>query len=101
MLCAYLSQLACLHDVLASRVAVIIDERDQVALNDEEDDSDKQTPGEVLIEHVNVTKSVYFLCHKIQTMINHTMHLVGPSPNSRQLSRRRRSSKQLNSVFNM
>lgn len=66
MLCAYLGQLARLRDALASKVAVIIDERDQVALDDEEDDSDKQTPGEVSIERVNVTKRVCFLCHMLK-----------------------------------
>ena len=65
VLCAYLGQLARLRDALANEVAVIIDERDQASLDDQEGDSDEPTPGEVSIERVNVTKRVYFLCHTL------------------------------------
>jgi len=58
VLCAYLGQLARLRDNLGSKVAVIIDERDQAALDDQESDGDKQTPGQISVEHVNVTKRV-------------------------------------------
>jgi len=67
VLCAYLGQLARLRDALASKVAVVIDERDQVALDDQEGDIDQQTPGEVSIERVNVTKRVCVLCHMLKS----------------------------------
>ena len=60
MLCAYLGQLARLRDALRDEVAVIIDERDQAALDDQASDSDEQGQGEVSIERVNVTKRVCF-----------------------------------------
>lgn len=60
MLCAYLGQLARLRDALRDEVAVIIDERDQAALDDQESDGDQQGSGEVSIERVNVTKRVCF-----------------------------------------
>lgn len=66
MLCAYLGQLARLRDDLGSKVAVIIDERDQAALDDQESDSDQQIPGQISIEHVNVTKRVRFLYYQLE-----------------------------------
>lgn len=69
MLCAYLGQLARLRDALRNQVAVIIDERDQAALDDQESDGD-QSAGEVTIERVNVTKRVrlYLEKHKINQL---------------------------------
>lgn len=68
MLCAYLGQLARLRDALRNEVAVIIDERDQADLNDQEDESDSQG-AEVSIERVNVTKRVRFF-HCVLRNIN-------------------------------
>ncbi|KDR70088.1 hypothetical protein GALMADRAFT_255486 [Galerina marginata CBS 339.88] len=58
VLCAYLGQLARLRDALASEVTIVIDERDQAALDDQESDDDQAVRGEVSIERVNVTKRV-------------------------------------------
>ncbi|KAF8867865.1 P-loop containing nucleoside triphosphate hydrolase protein [Gymnopilus junonius] len=58
VLCAYLGQLARLRDALGSEVAVIIDERDQAALDDQEGDGDVPVSEGVSIERVNVTKRV-------------------------------------------
>ena len=60
MLCAYLGQLARLRDALRNEVAIIIDERDQAALDDQASDSDEQGQKDVTIERVNVTKRVCF-----------------------------------------
>jgi hypothetical protein len=62
VLCAYLGQLERLRDILAGEVAVVIDEKDQAALDDvdSEGDSDKDA-GVVSIERVNVTKRVSYL----------------------------------------
>lgn len=59
VLCAYLGQLARLRDALADDVAVIIDEKDQTALADQEcDDNEEQLQDEVAIQRVSVTKRV-------------------------------------------
>ncbi|KAF9227364.1 hypothetical protein BS17DRAFT_747823 [Gyrodon lividus] len=59
VLCAYLGQLARLRDALASEVAVIIDERDQAALDDHEGDKDDELDALAgSFEHVKVTKRV-------------------------------------------
>ncbi|KAF8959737.1 hypothetical protein BDZ97DRAFT_1666780 [Flammula alnicola] len=58
VLCAYLGQLARLRDALANEVAVIIDERDQAALDDQESDKDLLATSEGTVERVNVTKRV-------------------------------------------
>ncbi|KAI9460073.1 hypothetical protein HD554DRAFT_1598622 [Boletus coccyginus] len=60
VLCAYLGQLARLRDALGGEVAVVIDERDQAALDDREadqDDAGDALPGGS-IQHVKVTQRV-------------------------------------------
>ncbi|KAF9555859.1 P-loop containing nucleoside triphosphate hydrolase protein [Agrocybe pediades] len=57
VLCAYLGQLARLRDALASQVAVVIDERDQTALDDQESESG-QGQGQPNVERVSVSKRV-------------------------------------------
>ena len=63
VLCAYLGQLARLRDALAHDVAVLIDERDQAALTDQESEQEQDVIGGPTIERLNVTKRVraYFL----------------------------------------
>ena len=60
VLCAYLGQLARLRDALAGEVAVVIDERDQAALDDREGDQDDA--GDAIlttsIQRVKVTSRV-------------------------------------------
>lgn len=58
VLCAYLGQLARLRDALANEVAIVIDERDQAALADQEGDDESDFASGVAIEHVRVTKRV-------------------------------------------
>lgn len=58
VLCAYLGQLAKLRDALANEVAIVIDERDQVALADQEGDNESEFSSGITIEHVKVTKRV-------------------------------------------
>jgi hypothetical protein len=60
VLCAYLGQLSRLRDALAGDVAIIIDERDQAALADQEGDDAEDYGADVAIEHVKITKRV---CH--------------------------------------
>jgi len=67
VLCAYLGQLARLRDALRDEVAIIIDERDQAALDDQASDSDQQGSGEVSIERVNVTKRVCFFHYALKS----------------------------------
>ena len=59
MLCSYLGQLLKVRDALKNEMAVIIDERDQDALDahNDGDEADSKTN----IERVNVTKRVRFL----------------------------------------
>ena len=54
VLCAYLGQLAKVRDALSHEVAVVIDERDQAALEDHEGEKDFV----VGVEHVKVSKRV-------------------------------------------
>ena len=63
VLCAYLGQLARLRDALAHDVAILIDERDQAALADQESEQDQDVIGGPTIERLNVTKRVcaYFM----------------------------------------
>ncbi|OJA18615.1 hypothetical protein AZE42_01788 [Rhizopogon vesiculosus] len=58
VLCAYLGQLAKLRDALANEVAIVIDERDQAALADQEGDDESEFGSGITIEHVKVTKRV-------------------------------------------
>lgn len=59
VLCAYLGQLARLRDVLGGEVAVVIDERDQAALDDREGDQDDASDTLAgSIQHVKVTSRV-------------------------------------------
>jgi hypothetical protein len=59
VLCAYLGQLARLRDALGGEVAVIIDERDQAALDDHEGDKEVELDDQTgSFEHVKVTKRV-------------------------------------------
>ncbi|KAG8218136.1 P-loop containing nucleoside triphosphate hydrolase protein [Butyriboletus roseoflavus] len=68
VLCAYLGQLARLRDALGGEVAVVIDERDQAALDDREGDKedasdDSDGPS---IQHVKVTS-----CVRLRTVDNY------------------------------
>lgn len=58
VLCAYLGQLAKLRDALANEVAIVIDERDQAALADQEGDDENDLSCGITIEHVQVTRRV-------------------------------------------
>lgn len=59
VLCTYLGQLARMRDALRGEVAVVIDERDQEALADQDDSGqDSEAEGEGHIERVEVTKRV-------------------------------------------
>ncbi|KAG6373951.1 hypothetical protein JVT61DRAFT_6115 [Boletus reticuloceps] len=63
VLCAYLGQLARLRDALGGEVAVVIDERDQAALDDREGDG--EDTGDAFlgesVQHVKVTSRVSHL----------------------------------------
>jgi hypothetical protein len=59
VLCAYLGQLAKVRDALASEVAVVIDDRDQMALADQEaENEDISEPG-TGVDRVQVAKRVW------------------------------------------
>ena len=58
VLCAYLGQLAHVRDALAGEVAVVIDDRDQVALADQEAEKDDASDPCSVVEHVAVAKRV-------------------------------------------
>ena len=85
VLCAYLGQLARLRDALAHDVAILIDERDQVALADQESEQEQNVIGGATIERLNVTKRVcaYF---PMMRVLLWTHSPVGSSPNCGQLS---------------
>jgi hypothetical protein len=72
VLCAYLGQLARLRDALANDVAVLIDERDQAALTDQESEQEQDMIGGPTIERLNVTKRVcaYFPMISVLLWIN-------------------------------
>ena len=61
VLSAYLGQLARLRDALAHQVAVVIDERDQAALADQEDVASESLEEAVVVEHVKVSKRVFVM----------------------------------------
>jgi len=58
VLCAYLGQLARVRDALASQVAVVIDDRDQMALVDQETEKSDAEEISPEVEHVKVSKRV-------------------------------------------
>ncbi|TCD60036.1 hypothetical protein EIP91_010850, partial [Steccherinum ochraceum] len=60
VLCAYLGQLARMRDAFADKVAVVIDERDQVQLADQEGEKEEDPlePLTAIIDHVKVTRRV-------------------------------------------
>jgi hypothetical protein len=61
VLCAYLGQLARVRDALATQVAVVIDDRDQMALADQESEEDAEDISPDIapaVEHINVAKRV-------------------------------------------
>ena len=57
-MCAYLGQLAKVRDALSSEVAVVIDDRDQVALADQESDKEDVLEMDSGVERVQVSKRV-------------------------------------------
>ena len=78
VLCAYLGQLAHVRDALASEVAVVIDDRDQAALADQEaEKEDTSSPG-IGVEHVRVSKRVRLLHDLVLTSLK--AHLFAGSP---------------------
>jgi hypothetical protein len=58
VLCAYLGQLARVRDALASEVAVLIDDRDQMDLADQETEKSDIEDLAPEVEHVKVSKRV-------------------------------------------
>lgn len=58
VLCAYLGQLAHVRDALATEVAIVIDERDQMALAEQEDEKEDKVDFSSSVEHVKVSKRV-------------------------------------------
>lgn len=58
VLCAYLGQLAHVRDALASEVAVVIDDRDQVALADQEAEKEDDADLVGAVERVRVSQRV-------------------------------------------
>ena len=73
VLCAYLGQLAKVRDALSKEVAVVIDDRDLVALADQED-GQVLTDEAVAVERVNVSKRVRPDC--LQRTVYLYMHQV-------------------------
>lgn len=62
VLCAYLGQLAHVRDALSSEVAVVIDDRDQTALADQEVDHEVDPALDNAVERVRVDKRVSGVC---------------------------------------
>lgn len=62
VLCAYLGQLAHVRDALSSEVAVVIDDRDQTALADQEADHEVDPALDNAVERVRVDKRVSVVC---------------------------------------
>jgi hypothetical protein len=58
VLCAYLGQLMKVRDALSQEVAVVIDERDQAALDDQDGEESKETDFQIDVEHIKVAKRV-------------------------------------------
>jgi len=71
---------------------VVIDERDQAALDDQESENN-QVSGEATVEQVSVTKRVRHSSTFTPIVLTNRSHTwVGTSSNGRQLSRGRRAS---------
>lgn len=73
VLCAYLGQLAKLRDALANEVAIVIDERDQVALADQEGDDEGEFSSGLTIEHVKVTRRVSVVLAAVDRSCAHSV----------------------------
>jgi hypothetical protein len=73
VLCAYLGQLAKLRDALANEVAIVIDERDQAALADQEGDDESEFSSGITIEHVKVTKRVFIVLVAVDRSCAHSV----------------------------
>jgi hypothetical protein len=58
-LCAYLGQLARVRDALANEVAVVIDDRDQMALADQEAETEDASDPTIGVERVRVSQRVW------------------------------------------
>ena len=59
VLCAYLGQLAKVRDALSHEVAVVIDERDEIALAEREDDDEKEEiNASINVDRIAVSKRV-------------------------------------------
>jgi hypothetical protein len=79
-------QLAKVRDALASEVAVVIDDRDQMALADQEaENEDISDPG-TGVERVQVAKRVWSIYDSNLTIRSHLIS-AGSSTYGRQLSR--------------
>ena len=59
VLCAYLGQLAKVRDALSHEVAVVIDERDEIALAEREDEDEKEEINALInVNRIAVSKRV-------------------------------------------
>ena len=81
VLCAYLGQLAHVRDVLASEVAVVIDERDQMALADQEAEKEDFSDTCAGVERVQVAKRVRSIYDAVLTFQSHLIY-AGSSTHS-------------------
>ena len=70
---------------------MVIDERDQAALDDQESENN-QVSGEATVEQVSVTKRVRHSSTFIPIVLTKSYTWAGTSSNGRQLSRGRRAS---------
>ncbi|KAF5380591.1 hypothetical protein D9615_004617 [Tricholomella constricta] len=61
VLCAYLGQLARVRDALADLVAVVIDERDQAELADQEGEQTAELLEDSRVEHVKISRRVLII----------------------------------------
>lgn len=74
VLCAYLGQLAHVRDALAKEVAVVIDDRDQVALAEQESEKEDAAEAESAVERVQVSKRVCRSCPKVYSNFAQRFH---------------------------
>ena len=58
VLCAYLGQLSRLREALANEVAVVLDERDQAELDDQNAEAEDVTQSGSSFERIKVTRRV-------------------------------------------